>query len=66
MGWRNEEGGWTHLLGGVVDDTIDFALETVDLQSDVSGDMYFTYSIITTMYAYINPLNNFIYLFIVK
>ncbi|KAK6626534.1 hypothetical protein RUM44_009007 [Polyplax serrata] len=49
IGWKNEEGGWTHLLGGVVDETVDFALETIDVNVDKSGDMSFTHAIVTTM-----------------
>ncbi|KAL0274792.1 UNVERIFIED_CONTAM: hypothetical protein PYX00_002832 [Menopon gallinae] len=49
LGWRNEEGGWTHMLGAVVEGEVDFALDTISVTMDVLQEMSLTHPILKTM-----------------
>lgn len=57
MGFKDHEGKWTDLLGAVVQEEVDIALDTVIQTAEKSADMLFTYKIMKSMYASSNAIN---------
>jgi len=49
LGWRDQEGGWTHLLGAVAEGEVHVAADTVELSiENIRDDMDVTLPIIRT------------------
>lgn len=57
LGFKDHEGKWTDLLGAVVQEEVDIALDTVIQTSEKSADMPFTYKIMKSMYVNSNNKN---------